>query len=501
MTEGGFVHLVGGGPGDPGLITVRGIRLLRRADVILYDRLVNPSLLAEAGPHAELIDVGKSPDEQDGHTQIEITALMLDRARTGATVVRLKGGDPFLFGRGGEEASALAEAGIGFDIVPGVTSALAGPAYAGIPATDRPRASAVRVLTGQGAPGVEPSPGTERETAIVLMGVKTLAHVVESLQADGWPAEAPAALIEQATTARQRTTVATLGTIADAASTIGVNAPAILICGHVVNLRERIAWLEKRPLFGCRIMVLRGETRARELISLFDEAGAEVVHVPAVSFSRPTDWSNADPKLDDLGRFHCIAFTSANGVDYFMDRLLATGRDARALFRALLAVIGPATAAALNRHGLSADLMPDRYTATALADTIAARSAPGDAVLLPRGNLADNDLPRMLQERGFVTAPITVYRTLPGPNLAERAQAAIEWGVDAIILTSPSTARNLVNALGERAAALDGISFISAGPTTSRGAEEVGLHIAVEAAAHTASGIIEATREWARGRR
>ena len=496
MAEGGIVHLVGAGPGDPGLITVRGARLLRRADVIVFDRLVNPSLLAEARPGAELIDVGKHPSRGGEHLQEEINELLIERARGGNRVVRLKGGDPFLFGRGGEEAAALAEAGIDFDVAPGVTSALAGPAYAGIPATDRNLASAVRILTGQGAENTTPATGPGHETAIVLMGIRTLSRVVESLRADGWPDDTPAALIEQATTSRQRTTVATLGTIADRAEEVGVRAPAVLVCGHVVNLRDRIAWLERRPLFGKRVMVLRGETRAAELITLLDDAGAEVVHVPAVAFEGQEDW--ADTTLMGLNGYRWIAFTSVNGVDYFMERLLESGLDARALASARIAAIGPATAAALKRHGLQADLVPERYTAAALAEAIEARSGFGNWVLLPRGNLADDVLPDALREYGLEPSPVVVYRTLPGPNLAERARAAIERGIDGILLTSPSTARNLVEALGDDMAILDGIPIMSAGPTTSRGAEEAGLTVTAEATEHTASGIVDATLAWAR---
>ena len=499
MAEGGIVHLVGAGPGDPGLITVRGARLLRRADVIVFDRLVNPSLLAEARPGAELVDVGKHPSRGGEHLQKEINELLIERARGGKRVVRLKGGDPFLFGRGGEEAAALAEAGIAFDVAPGVTSALAGPAYAGIPATDRNLASAVRILTGQGAGGNESARGPDHETAIVLMGVRTLGNVVESLRSDGWADDTPTALIEQATTSRQRTTVATLGTIVDRAAEVGVRAPAVLVCGHVVSLRDHIAWLEKRPLFGKRVMVLRGETRAAELITLLDDAGAEVVHVPAVAFEGPEDWAHVDAVLNDLSRYRFIAFTSVNGVDYFMERLLQTGRDARALAAARLAAIGPATAAALNHHGLRADIVPDRFNTGTLAEAVAVESGKGDGVLLPRGNLADDALPQALSERGLAPTPVIVYRTLPGSALAERARAAIERGIDAIILTSPSTARNLVEALGENASPLASIPFISAGPTTSRGAEEIGLTVAVEATEHTASGIVNAALAWARG--
>ncbi len=497
MASGGIVHLVGAGPGDPGLITVRGARLLRRADVIVYDRLVNPSLLAEGRPEAEMVDVGKHPSRGGEHLQEEINELLIERARGGARVVRLKGGDPFLFGRGGEEAAALSEAGVSFDVVPGVTSALAGPAYAGIPATDRNLASAVRIYTGQQSRNAQPLNPTN-QTSIVLMGVRTLANTVRAMLMAGWPEDTPAAVIEQATTSRQRTTTATLETIVGASAEVGIRTPAIFVCGNVVGLRDSIGWLEKKPLFGHRLMVLRGETRAAELIMLLDDAGAEVVHVPAVAFDGAEDWAELDSAIERLADFRVIAFTSVNGVDYFMSRLLDSGRDARSLAAARIAAIGPATAAALNRHGLNADLVPGRFTTIALADAIAMECRQADTVLLPRGNLADDALPAALREHGLEPAPIVVYRTLPGPSLAERAKAAIERGIDAVLLTSPSTARNLVEALGDDRSLLDGIPVISAGPTTSRGAEDVGLRVAQEATEHTADGLVDAALEWAR---
>ena len=497
MDEYGRVYLVGAGPGDPGLITVKGLRALRNADVVVYDRLANPSLLAEARDDAELVDVGKHPARQDGRTQDEINHLLIDRAGLGKSVVRLKGGDPFLFGRGGEEAGALAAAGIAFQIIPGVTSALAAPAYAGIPVTDRRHASSLRIITGQRRQNDNAAARSPNETVVALMGVRSLPDVVESLLREGWPDEAPAALIEWGTTARQRTTVATLGAIADAAQRAGVRAPAILICGDVVGLREDLSWYERRPLFGKRIMALRGETRATELIALLDAAGAEPVHIPAVSFGESRDWSPVDAALARLNDVQWLAFSSANGVDYFMRRLLHAGLDARALAAAHLAVIGPSTASALSRHGLRHDVMPDQFNSRALARALANAALPRETILLPRGDLADDALPEELVSYGLIPWPVVAYRTLPGHDLARRAQDALARGVDAIVLTSPSTARNLVEALDDAAAQLKDVAFISAGPTTSRAAEFLGLTIAAEAPAHTANGIIDAALAWA----
>ena len=492
MAEVGAVYLVGAGPGDPGLITTKGLRALRRADVVIYDRLVNLSILAEAPQAAELIYVGKGPTERDTLPQDEINRLLVEHAGCGKTVVRLKGGDPFLFGRGGEEADALAAAGVGFEIIPGVTSALAVPAYAGIPATDRRYASSVRIITGQRGEGAALAAEARAETVIVLMGVQTLSEVVRSLRDQGWPDDTPVALIENGTTARQRTIEATLSTTVEAASLARLAAPAVLVAGEVVEMRRRIAWFERRPLSAKRVVVLRGESRATELIGALEWAGAEVFHIPAVTFVAPLDWKSVNEVLPRVGDFRWAAFTSANGVDFFLRRLLDSQRDVRALGGVRIAAIGPSTASALRRYGLIHELMPDRFDSRSLGNAIGLAGQAGDTVLLPRGDLADDALPGALREHGLRPLPLVTYRTIDAPGLRDRAREAIERGVDAIVLTSPSTVHNLIHALGDAAERLRDLAIISAGPTTTRAAQSAGLVVSTEAAAHTASGIVDA---------
>ena len=499
MAEPGTVYLVGAGPGDPGLITAKGLRALRRADVVVYDRLVNPSILAEAPPEAELVNAGKGPGRADAPAQEEINRLLIERAGCGKTVVRLKGGDPFLFGRGGEEADALAAAGVGFEVVPGVTSALAVPAYAGIPATDRRYASSVRIVAGRQGADAPADAEARGETVVVLMGVQALPEVVRSLREQGWPDDTPAALIENGTTARQRTVEATLGTAVEAAARARLAAPAVLAAGDVVGMRRRIAWFERRPLSATRVVVLRGESRATELIAALERAGAEVVHIPAVTFAAPEDWGPVDAVLPRVGGFRWAAFTSANGVDFFLRRLLESGRDVRALSGVRLAAVGPSTASALRRHGLVHEIMPERFDSRSLGNAIAGSGQAGDTVLLPRGDLADDALPSALRERGLQPTPIVTYRTMGAPGLDVRAREALEGGVDAVVLTSPSTVRNLVHALDGGAERLRGVAVISAGPTTTRAAEAEGLAVSAEAAAHTASGIVDAMTARAAG--
>ncbi len=492
MTEVGAVYLVGAGPGDPGLITAKGLRVLRRADVVVYDRLVNVSILAEAPQTAELVYVGKGPTMQNTLPQDEINRLLIQHAHAERTVVRLKGGDPFLFGRGGEEAEALAAAGVRFEIVPGVTSALAVPAYAGIPATDRRYASSVRILTGQRGESADQPAEDRTETVIVLMGVQALPEVVTSLQGEGWPDDTPVALVESGTTARQRTIEATLSTTVEVASRARLAAPAVLVVGTVVEMRHRIAWFERRPLSAKRIVVLRGESRAMELVAALEGAGAEVFHIPAVAFVAPLDWTSVDAVLPRITDHKWAAFTSANGVDFFLRRLMETGRDVRTLAGVRIGAIGPSTASALRRYGLIHEVMPDRFDSHSLGNTIGVAGHAGETVLLPRGDLADDELPRTLRTHGLLPLPLVSYRTIDAPGLRARAQEAIELGVDAIVLTSPSTVRNLVHALGDSSDQLRDVAFVSSGPTTTRAAQSAGLEVFAEAASHTTSGILDA---------
>ncbi|MBI5956709.1 MAG: uroporphyrinogen-III C-methyltransferase, partial [Chloroflexi bacterium] len=415
----GIVYIVGAGPGDPGLITVKGVECLRRADVIIYDRLVSPHLLDYAPFQAERIYVGKASSDHI-LSQKETNRLLVERARQGKTVVRLKGGDPFVFGRGGEEALALVEACIPFEVVPGVTSAIAAPAYAGIPVTHRGVARSFAVFSGHRTEGEtrgggdaetaavssqpsavsrppsavsrQPSADTlgsecgpwtvERETQIFLMGVENLGSIVASLLEEGYSPEMPVALVRWGTTPQQETVVGTLGDIVERGR--GVHPPAVLVVGQVVSLRERLKWFEDRPLFGKRILVTRSREQASKLSCLLAEQGAEPIEFPVIQILPMED----DTPLDEaLAHPHdWVIFTSANGVKAVWDRLQAAGRDARAFAGVRLCAIGPATAAELASHGLHADFVPAEYVAEAIVAGIG--DVAGQRILLPRADIA-----------------------------------------------------------------------------------------------------------------
>ncbi|MBX6378705.1 MAG: uroporphyrinogen-III C-methyltransferase, partial [Clostridia bacterium] len=369
----GRVYLVGAGPGDPGLLTLKGAACLERADVVVHDRLVDPRVLALARPDAELIDAGKEPGEPK-LTQEAINALLVERARRGQVVVRLKGGDPFIFGRGGEEALALAEAGVPFEVVPGVSSVSAVPAYAGIPLTFRGLSSAFLVLTGHRctvASG-DDDPDWESlaraaDTLVVLMGMSRLGECLAGLRRGGRDPSTPAAVIAKGTLGEQRVVVADLARLADEVAAAGLRNPAIAVVGPVVSLRERLAWFERRPLFGRRILVTRSREQAGQLSRLLAEQGAQPVEVPLIRAVPPASWEEFDAALTNLAHYRWVAFTSANAVRAFGERLWAAGRDARALAGVSIACVGGETDRALRGWGLRADLVPETFNAAALA--------------------------------------------------------------------------------------------------------------------------------------
>jgi uroporphyrinogen III methyltransferase/synthase len=474
------VYLVGAGPGDPGLLTVRGAELLRGADVVVYDRLAAPALLELARTGAELVDVGKAPGRA-ALAQDEINALLVARGRAGRAVVRLTGGDPFVFGRGGEEAEALLAAGVPFEVVPGVTSAIAAPAYAGIPVTHRGLSTHVTIVTGhedpdKGVPGVDwEALARAGGTLVVLMGAGRLADIAKALVAAGRPEDTPAAAVRWGTRPQQRTVRATLGTIADA----GVEAPSAVVVGDVAALD--LGWFERRPLFGRTVVVTRAREQASDLRARLEGLGAEVLELPAIAIE-PLDFA-----LPDLSAYAWVVFTSANGVDAFFARgLAAAGSDARALGRSAIAAIGPGTAAALARHGLRADLVPERYVAEALVDAFPAGSG---RVLLARAEVARDVLPDGLAAKGYVVIDLPVYRTIrvaPDAAIVERVRTG---AVDAITFTSSSTVANFTETVGVPAA---GPLVASIGPVTTAAARARGLPVGVEADPHTIDGLVAA---------
>ncbi len=503
----GVVYLVGAGPGDPGLMTARALELIAAADAIFHDRLIPPGALDGARADAELAYVGKAPPDvpsQGGHfrppgdgtsvPQGEIHARLIEAARAGKSVVRLKGGDPFVFGRGGEEGEALREAGIEFEVVPGVTAGVAATAYAGIPVTHRDDASAVAFVTGHEDPDKAESaiewealarfPGT----LVFYMGVRRLAANAAALIAAGRDADEPAAAVERGTTDDQRTVVATLGSLAEAVEREGVGAPALIVVGPVVARREQLAWLERRPLHGRRVVVTRARAQASGLAATLRGLGAEAVELPAIRIEPRTGSAEVRAAAEAIGEYALVCLTSPNGVRLLFEALAAAGRDARALAGATVAAIGPGTARALAGHGIAADVVPERFVAEALVEALAGVEVEGRRVLVARAAEARDVLPDALRERGAEVDVVALYETVretPGEAAVEAAQAA-----DYVTFTSSSTVRNLTEALGDRFPRAARV--VSIGPITSEAAREAGLEVAAEADPHDVDGLVAA---------
>jgi len=489
----GVVYLVGAGPGDPGLITARALGLIATADVILHDRLIPAGVLDGARSDAELVDVGKRPGEPSP-AQEGIERRMIAEARAGRSVVRLKGGDPFVFGRGGEEAEALRAAGVEFEVVPGVTAGVAAPAYAGIPVTHREEGSAVAFVTGHEDPAKEGEsldwaalarfPGT----LVLYMGMKRLGANAAALVAAGRDAAEPAAVVERGAMAGQRTVVATLGTIAEAAERDGLGAPAIVIVGAVAGRGEALSWLERRPLNGRRVVVTRARAQASGLAATLRGLGAEVVELPAIRIESRVDSEEVRAAVAAIHTYALVCLTSPNGVRLLREAMVEQGRDARALANATIAAIGPGTAAALGEVGVIADIVPERFVAEALIEALAGVEVQGRPVLVARAAEARDVLPDALRARGATVDVVTLYETVrevPDPAAVEAAQSA-----DYITFTSSSTVRNLVEALGERLPREARI--VSIGPVTSAAARAAGLEVHVEAKRHDVEGLVEA---------
>ena len=479
------VYLVGAGPGDPGLITVRGAEVLARADVVVYDRLSVASLLDLAPPGAERISVGKAPGRAS-LPQGDINALLVERGKTGEEVVRLKGGDPFLFARGGEEVAALQAAGVPFEVVPGISSAMAVPAYAGIPVTHRGLASSFTVVTGQegeaGIPVDWEAVARVGGTVAVLMGVAKREEIARRLLAGGLPASTPVAAITWGTRPEQRTCRTTLGRLAAEA----IESPAVMLIGAVTTLD--LPWYEDRPLFGRRIIVTRAREQASGLVERLQELGAATVELPVIEIGEPADGGAA---LRDaarrVGDYDWLAFTSANAVSRFFAALDAVGSDTRALGGRRVAAIGPGTADALGACGVRADLVPERFVAESLLDAFPA--GPG-RVLLPRAAVARDALPAGLEGKGWAVDVVEAYRTAAGRPAPEARAAAA--AAHAVTFTSSSTVTNYLAAAGD----LPVPPVVACiGPITADTARAAGLHVDVVAAEHTIEGLLAALVE------
>ena len=494
----GFVSLIGAGPGDPGLLTLRGAAALETADVVVYDYLANPALLARTRPEAEQIYVGKRAGAHS-RTQDEINALLVERAQTGQRIARLKGGDPFVFGRGGEEALALVEAGISFEVIPGVTSAVAAPAYAGIPITHRGLASSFAVITGHEDPTKSESAlnwehlSSGVDTLVFLMGVGRLAQIVDQLVAHGRPDNTPVALIRWGTTPSQATVSGSLCDIVEKVRAANLKPPAVAVIGQVATLREHLSWFEDRPLFGHSVLVTRTRQQASVLSARLYDLGAEVVELPTIRIAPADDWEPLDAAIEQMPAFNWIIFTSVNGVQFFWKRLAHAALDARALSGVRLAAIGPATAAALESHGIRPDFVPQEYVAEAIAAGLP--ETRGQHVLLPRADIARPALADALRAAGAEVEEVTAYRTLrpaaqPG-DLHDLLQ-----GITAATFTSSSTVRNLATMAQDAGIdlpqALEGVLVACIGPITAETAREQGLNVGVMATEYTIDGLLKA---------
>jgi uroporphyrinogen III methyltransferase / synthase len=493
----GRVYLVGAGPGDPGLLTLRAREVLAGAQVLLYDALASDAIVALAPPECERIFVGKRAGDH-AMPQAEIEALVTAKAREGRRVVRLKGGDPFVFGRGGEEAEAVHAAGIAFEIVPGISSALGVPAYAGIPVTHRDYAASFTVLTGHEDPAKSSSAldwaklADPQRTLIVLMGTANLREIAERLVANGLAGATPVAVVQDGTRPSQRTVTATLDTIAEVAAHANVGSPAVVVIGGVAGLHERLRWFDTGALFGKRVLITRAGEQSEGFAHALLCRGAEPVVAPAIAIAKPDDANAAQAGLDSLDSFAWVVFTSQNGVDAFFDRLAARGADARALAGAKIAAIGERTAERLRDHGIRADVVPERFVAEEVASAVIARSQAGDRVLLYRAQEARDVLVRMLDEAGRRTTVVPAYKTVVprDPDYAPKVARA-----DVLTFTSASTVRGFAELLGGAAAASQaarGKCVACIGPITASAARELGLTVDVVASRYTTGGLLAA---------
>jgi uroporphyrinogen III methyltransferase / synthase len=500
-THRGIVYLVGAGPGDPGLLTVRGKECLEQADIVLYDYLANPALLDYAPANAERVYVGRRGRGQY-QEQTEINRVLIERARAGQVVVRLKGGDPFVFGRGGEEAEAVAAAGLRFEVVPGVTAAVAVPAYAGIPVTHRTLASTMTVVTGH----EDPSKGTTvidwpklastSGTLVFLMGMKTLPMIVSRLLEEGRSPETPVAAVRWGTRAEQRTVIGTLRDIVVKAAQAALEPPTVIVVGEVVKLREQLNWFENRPLFGKRIVLTRAREQAGEFARLLAAYGAEIVPAPTIQLVPPASWEALDQAIAKLSGYSWLIFTSVNGVPPFMERLKKARKDARSLSHLQIGAIGPRTAEELARYGLTADVIPTEFQAEGMVSAMARHQLQGEKILIPRAEVARELLPEQLRGQGAEVDVVPVYRTvLPEAGLGRLKEQMLAGAIDVVTFTSSSTVSNFVELMGgpEEARRVTAKTYVACiGPITGRTADEHGLPVNIMAGENTIPALAQA---------
>ena len=497
-----IVYLVGSGPGDPGLITVKGLECIKKADVIVYDYLVNSVLLRNARKDVELIYVGKKGNQ---HTmeQDDINQLLVDKANENKIVTRLKGGDPYVFGRGGEEAIVLKDNNIAFEVVPGITAAIASPNYAGIPVTHRTCTSTFGLITGHEDPTKDQSDvdweklSTGLGTLTFYMGIKNLPNIVNQLIKHGRSKDTPVAVIRWGTTTHQETVTGTLSTIVEIAKDI--KPPAITIVGEVVNLRDQLNWFESRPLFGKTIIVTRSRDQASVFSDQLIELGANVLEYPTINITDPDDFGPLDRELENLGSTDWLIFTSVNGVDAFFNRIFELGRDVRDLKGVKICSIGPSTTERIKGFHVSIDCQPPKYVAESVVEALKkVEEIKGKRFLMPRTDIARSYIPQELEKLGAEVSDIVAYKTVlatDGDNIV--LDKLKDGEVDIVTFTSASTVKNFVKIIGEDnlSAFKNNVQFASIGPITNESAEEMDIDISIKAEEYTIPGLVQAIVE------
>jgi len=505
VTKEGIVYIIGAGPGDPGLITLRGMKCLQTADVIVYDHLVSTDLLSFARKDAKRIYAGKRGGD---HTipQEEINRILVEEARKGRAVARLKGGDPFIFGRGGEEAEVVSRAGIPFEIIPGVTSAIAVPAYAGIPLTHRGYTSTVAFVTGHEDTGKEKSDVDWKTlsgigTLVFLMGVKNLSQIAENLVKNGKDPDTPASLIRWGTTPDQATLTGTLKNIAVQAEKKHFSPPAILVVGEVVGLREELNWFEGKPLFGRGVVITRPEAQAEEMAELLQREGARVIPFPTIRIEPPENFQDLDEALTNIGKYHWIIFTSANGVRAFFQRLRDLGRDVRDLKGIGLCAIGPVTASIIGDLGIRVDIVPDEYISEGVVRAFQGIDLKDKNILLPRAAAARDVVPEGLRKLGARVEVVTAYRTVNSGRRKSELEALIKEGkVDVITFTSPSTVTNFFEIMGRHYLLPQGVKVACIGPVTAAAVRNAGLKVDILQETYTVPGLVQSLVQYYSGK-
>lgn len=493
------VYLIGAGPGDPGLLTLKGKAALEKADVVVYDALANDALLGHARPDAERIYVGKIAGDH-ALPQDQINQLIIDKAKEGNIVARLKGGDPYIFGRGGEEAEELLDAGVPFEEIPGISSTIAGPAYAGIPLTHRAFSSSVTLITGHEDPT---KPGSvhnwqalarSASTLVFVMGMKNLPEISKNLLTAGLPGDTPAALVHRATTARHRSLVSTLANLPQEAVAQGFTNPSVIVVGGVVSLRDRLNWFEHKPLLGKGIVVTRAREQASGLAAQLTELGADVVQFPTIDIRELADYAPVDAAIAALDGYQWLVFTSVNGVKHFWRRLAVAGKDTRALAAIKVAAIGPATAEALRRRGVTPDFIPEKYVAEGVVDGMLALGVAGKKVLLPRAREAREVLPDELRKAGAVVDVLPVYETVPAGAQKEAVlERMAEGRIHCVTFGSSSTVDNFLSLIpAQTLLAHPEVKLAAIGPITAKTLAKNGLPCHIQPEEFTIPALVEA---------